>query len=262
MRKIGRQGAGDPGTAGTGYVNRLRCGMRDAAGERFGRAEQLGMAWRSASMNADEESSRVAAAITLLTAFGDPFQRPRQSKGVPILPAGVEATAAEAFRELQENCSAYALKRDPEIELDPTLVIQVSKRNAIVRPGEAFPLWLLSTCDVDPQEVGGDQEMDKIVVQKLYSLKAVQTGPSWYDRLLMTARRLAATTPAQRKRLLYTQRREFHRDYILPFGVALGRYYFTCKTLGEVRKALRKLPLLRGAASLTRALLRWMSSRI
>jgi hypothetical protein len=30
MREIGRQGAGDPGTAGTGYVNRLRCGMRDA----------------------------------------------------------------------------------------------------------------------------------------------------------------------------------------------------------------------------------------
>ena len=58
---------------------------------------------------------------------------------MPILPAGLEATA-EAFRELQENCSAYALKRHPKIELDPTLVIHVSKRNPIVPPGVVFPL--------------------------------------------------------------------------------------------------------------------------
>src|SRR5207245_2691527 len=119
-------------------------------------------------------------------------------------------------------------------------------------------LWQLSTCDVDPREVGGDQEMEKIVGQKLYSLRAVQTGPGWYDRLLMTARRLASTTTAQRRRLRYTQVREFHRDYILPSGVPLGRYYFTCKTLGEVRKALRKLPLL----SIMRALLRLMNRRL
>jgi hypothetical protein len=93
-------------------------------------------------------------------------------------------------------------------------------------------LFELCTCDVDPREVGGDQEMKKIVRQKLYSLKAVQTGPGLYDRVLMTARRLAATTTAQRRRLRYTRVREFHRSYILPFGVPLGRYYFTCKTLG------------------------------
>jgi hypothetical protein len=204
-----------------------------------------------------EESRRVAAAITLLTAFGNPFERPRQRKGVPILPAGLEATAAEAFRELQESRSAYALKRDPKIELDPTLVIQVSQRNTIVQRGGAFPLSQLFTCDVDPREVGGDQEMEKIVSQKLYSLKAVQTGPSWYDRVLMTARRLAATTTAQRRRLRYTQVRELHRDYIIPSGVPLGRYYFTCKTLGEVRNALRKLPLLSTMRALLRLMNRW-----
>ena len=211
----------------------------------------------------DEESRRLASAITLLTAFGDPFQRTRQRKGVPILPGEAEATPG-AFREMQENCSAYALERDPETELDPTVVIRVSNRNAILRPEEFFPLFQLDTRDVDPQEVGGDQEMEKIVGVKLYSLKAVQSGPCWYVRLLMMMRRLAATTPAQRRQLLYThnQVREFQRDYILPFGVPLGRYYFTTDTFGEVRKALRKLPFLGTAAKLARALIRWMNGPV
>jgi hypothetical protein len=60
----------------------------------------------------------------------------------------------------------------------------------------------------------------------------------------MMIRRLAAVTTVQRRQLLNTQRREFQRDYVLRYGLPLGRYYFTLDTLGEVRKALRKLPLL------------------
>ena len=123
---------------------------------------------------------------------------------------------------MEENGSAYALEKDPRIELDPTLVIQVSKSNAIVKPGRSFPLWRLRTGDVDTREVGGDQEMEKIVRRRLCALKAVQTGPSMYDRLLMRVCRFAATTTPQRRRLRYTQARKLHLDYILPFGVPPG----------------------------------------
>jgi hypothetical protein len=77
----------------------------------------------------------------------------------------------------------------------------------------------------------------------LRALQAVQSGPGWYDRLLMMVRRLIATTTARRRHLLHTQGGEFHRDYILRYGLWLARYYFICDTLAEVPKSLGEASL-------------------
>jgi hypothetical protein len=55
-------------------------------------------------MNKDEEQEarRVAEAITLLTAFCNPFERPQQRKGVPILLAELQGSG-DAFWLSPEN---------------------------------------------------------------------------------------------------------------------------------------------------------------
>jgi hypothetical protein len=193
--------------------------------------------------------------ITLMTAFGNPFERPPPSRK-PDLPAKLQAKL-KAFWDSRDNFTAHVLQKDPKIALDLTLEIRVPNKQAEIQCDgwTALPSSQLCIRDVDRRL--SDMEVERIVGRKLRSLSAAIGGPNAYDKALMSIRRLVATTTAQRRRLLNGQVHEFYGNYILPFGPSLGRFYFTGKVLRESRTALRTLGFLSALVALARAALRW-----
>jgi hypothetical protein len=211
-------------------------------------------------MQGADEHRRVAAAIALLTIFADPRKAPPRRRKRVSVPAEVFA-AMNAFWASRENYDSWALEKHPKVALDATLEIGIPKSDAVLEcPGfTLYPLAQYGLVDVAP-ELGSPQSR-RMGWRKLVSLNATRVGPGWFERSLMIVRRLAATKRSRRRRLVNTQEGEFYRDYVLPYGLLVGRYYFAWKTLGEVHRALRKLPLLTTISLLVRAVTRRIGVR-
>lgn len=191
-----------------------------------------------------------------MSAFGDVFRGPAEPVFSDELIAKVlikekEFWAGKQNRTVRVIRKNKRTKPDLTVEyLTPTVWIPITIDGCTF-----YPLSQINVRNVDADLREDHDEILHIAFRKVGALDA---GANTYHRLLMRLRRLSATTQAQRDQLLNSQQHELRTEYFQIYGIPLGRYYFSLRTLRDVVGGLRKLGLYAIVAAAVWRAMHWL----
>ncbi len=193
-----------------------------------------------------------------MSAFGDVFRgRPADPVFSDELMAKVLAKEKE-FLAAEENRTVRVLEKNKSTKPDLTVEYLTPKVWVPIAVDRCtfYPLSQINVRDVDADLSHDHDEIVHIAHRKVRTLDA---GANTYGRLLMSLRRLTATTKAQRDQLLNSQQHELRTEYFENYGIPLGRYYFSLRTFRDVVGGLRGLGLYALVAAAVWRVMHWLS---
>jgi hypothetical protein len=136
----------------------------------------------------------------------------------------------------------------PAAPHDVHVTIVRNMQNAIVQPGESFPLFE-TYVDVDFR-LSDERTKRKLVRRKLKAKIALERGPTAFDELVIMLAVMFAT-PKKRTERLNGIRIQLY-EYVERYGLAYGRWFF----LRDVAKETKAIQRIKGAGRLLKITLR------